>query len=307
MTTLCDWSGDVPKTKTTTADHPPEPSPLPPWHEVEDLVAGLDVSAETKYLLERVRRYTNPRKHFAWVSQQTLAREMSVSLSTVGRAFAEAKRLGVIAVRRVRTGKLPSDQHNEFWLVPPRMRDLQRTAPGEQPSPVTCDTNDGKSEHTPAVTCDTSLNTGQKKYEHTSNGAGTHVTGDVGSTKYFKNARKQKADERNRPPYAEANRKADDCVPSVRRSERTKDEAAKILHARGHDPNFVAKVLKLIRKKARNEPATSRYYIASFDAEAIDDWKCRVDLDFVHETVETAHAEGRRARDVLRERLANEP
>jgi hypothetical protein len=96
------------------------------WFDVEHLIAGLDAPAALKYLLSLVHLHTNRRKGYAWAAQTYLAHEMSVSLPTVERLFRKAAAMGVVGVRRVRTGKLPQDQHNEYWLIPDRMKQLQR-------------------------------------------------------------------------------------------------------------------------------------------------------------------------------------
>jgi hypothetical protein len=147
---------------------------LSKWYDIEDLIAGLDAPVLVKYLLERIRRRTNPRKRFAWVSQKSLAWDMGVSRPTVERAFAQAKTMGVVGVRRVRTGKNPTDQHNEFWIIPERMKQLQRP-----PLPPETDT-----EHPSPVMGDTNVS----NLEHPSNRARTSITSDGGSTKYFKTA-----------------------------------------------------------------------------------------------------------------------
>ncbi|SRR6266436_1449428 len=105
------------------------------WWYVESLIAGLNASPTRKYLLTLVHRHTHTRKGFAWADQKTLAHEMGVDLSTVKRAFRWGKKIGVIIVRRIRTGKGHSDQYNEYWLYIPRLKELQRTE--EHPAPVT--------------------------------------------------------------------------------------------------------------------------------------------------------------------------
>jgi hypothetical protein len=114
------------------------------WWYVQQLIANLDAGSDApgtlKHLLTLVHRHTNSKLGYAWASQQTIAREMSCSVPTVERAFAKAKRMGVLAIRRVRTGKNPKDQHNEFWLLIPRLKELQ--LPHQHPSPVMADADE---------------------------------------------------------------------------------------------------------------------------------------------------------------------
>jgi hypothetical protein len=96
------------------------------WWFVQGLIAGLDATPTQKYLLTLIHLHTNARKNYAWMSQESLAREMCTDLSTVKRAFRWGKQLGVIGVRRVRTGKGKDDQYNEYWLELERLKELQR-------------------------------------------------------------------------------------------------------------------------------------------------------------------------------------
>ncbi len=113
------------------------------WYETEHLVAGLNVSLPMKYMLTLINLNTNSKKRCAWLSQRSLASKMGVSVATVERLFKQAKAMGIVGVRRVRTGKGQADQHNEYWLVHERMAQLQRTPlPPEDPSPVSGDTPD---------------------------------------------------------------------------------------------------------------------------------------------------------------------
>jgi hypothetical protein len=96
------------------------------WWWVERLIAGLDATPTQKYLLTLIHLHSNSRKGFAWASQETLAHELCTDPSTVKRVFRWGKQLGVIGVRRVRTGKGKDDQYNEYWLEPERLKELQR-------------------------------------------------------------------------------------------------------------------------------------------------------------------------------------
>jgi hypothetical protein len=107
------------------------------WWYVEGLIAGLDATPTQKYLLTLIHLHTNARKNYAWMSQESLAREMCTDLSTVERAFRWAKKIGVVGVRRIRTGKLPSDQCNTYWLEIEQLKQRQR--PPKHPAPVTGD------------------------------------------------------------------------------------------------------------------------------------------------------------------------
>jgi hypothetical protein len=112
------------------------------WWEIQDLIFGVAETAAQIKLLSLVYRYTHRKKGFAWASQETLAAEMRCDTSTVERAFSWAKNLGVIGVRRVRTGKGKADQFNEYWLELERLKELQPPAKkpkekmGEHPASV---------------------------------------------------------------------------------------------------------------------------------------------------------------------------
>jgi len=132
----------------------------PPWY-ISGLIAGIDASPTRKYLLTLIQRHTHSRKRFAWASQKALAREMGVDLRTVERAFRWAKKIGVVAVRRIRTGKHPADQHNEYCLNIERLKKLQRPLEhptrmsgdaGQHPTPMSDDRN---REHPTLVTPNT--------------------------------------------------------------------------------------------------------------------------------------------------------
>ncbi len=109
-----------------TARGPNEAQEKNPWYVLSDLIAGIETPVTVKYLLERILRYINTGKGVAWPSQKTLAEEMGVSLSTVERTVAEAKRLGVLGVGLVRTGKGKTDQFNQYWLDLARLKQLQQ-------------------------------------------------------------------------------------------------------------------------------------------------------------------------------------
>ena len=123
----------------------PRPSSGPPdshaykWYEVGHLIAGLDAPPNVRHLLHVAQLHWNAKKRCAWASQETLAEEMGVSLATAKRAFRKAKNLGVLGVRRIRTGKGHADQFNEYWTVPERMAQLQRPPrpPKKEPSSTT--------------------------------------------------------------------------------------------------------------------------------------------------------------------------
>jgi hypothetical protein len=103
-----------------------------PWYRIADLIAGIDATPTQKNLLTRIQRHTHARKGFAWMSQEELAREMRVSVSTVERGFAWGKKLGVITVVPQRTGNNPADQFNHYWLNIERLKELQ--SPPEHPA-----------------------------------------------------------------------------------------------------------------------------------------------------------------------------
>jgi hypothetical protein len=132
------------------------------WWHLAKLIAGIQATPTEKYFLTLVAGHTNTRKGFAWASQETLAQEMCVDLRTVGRVFAWAKKLGVIGVRRVRTGKLPSEQHNEYQLAIERLEQLQPKKSSEHQTLMSGDTH---TEHQTPVSCVTpdisDTNTGQ--------------------------------------------------------------------------------------------------------------------------------------------------
>lgn len=104
------------------------------WWQIEHLIAGLDADRDVKCLLFLIHLHRNARRGCAWAKQETLAWEMNVSLSTLERAFRTAKKLGVLDVRRIRTGKRPDEQYNEYWIVIARVEKLQRAEP-QHPSP----------------------------------------------------------------------------------------------------------------------------------------------------------------------------
>jgi hypothetical protein len=151
------------------------------WWHIEHLIAKLDADRDVKCLLFLIHLHTNARRGCAWAKQETLAWEMNVSLSTLERAFRTAKQLGVLDVRRIRTGKRPDEQYNEYWIVIDRVEKLQRTEP-QHPSPMTGDTDehpspvkgDSEPEHPSFVT----PNTRHLSSEHPSNQTGTPVTRD---------------------------------------------------------------------------------------------------------------------------------
>ena len=95
-----------------------------PWYKVYDMISALPASVapfHLKAILRNVARHTNrnpehPKYGRAWLEQVEIAAELSCSEKTVKRAFAEAREAGLIGVDRVRHGKKPSDQHNEYWL-----------------------------------------------------------------------------------------------------------------------------------------------------------------------------------------------
>jgi Helix-turn-helix domain len=301
------------KTKSNSARHRADHSASPSlkWYEISDLIAGLDAPINVKYLLELARRHTNSRRGVAWTSQKTLAFEMSVSVDTVGRAFAQAKKMGILGSRRVRTGKNPKDQYAEYWLVPDRMKELQRTPPpdDEHTAPVTGDADEPLSEHTAPMRDDGPPNTPQIEDEHTANSVGTHRTHAAEGLQVLQEPSKAGRADKNHPPLENgANPKPDDCVTaSPRRNERIKTRAQTTLEKRGHDPAFVTQVLNLIQKRARKTnttPATANYYVTAFDGESFEDWTVLLKIDLTHEVVETAAATGKSAADVLLERLS---
>ena len=53
----------------------------------------------------------------AGASQVELARKMSKSRATAQRAFYTAQKAGVVANKRIRTGKGKTDQYNEYSIV----------------------------------------------------------------------------------------------------------------------------------------------------------------------------------------------
>lgn len=150
------------------------------WWYVEQLVVGMDATPTRKYFLTLVHLHQNRKTGVAWASQETLAREMCVDLSTVERCFRWAKQIGVVYVRAVRTGKRPSDQHNEYFQKIERLKEFQR--PPEHPASMQ---GEGR-EHPAAMPGDTTAQhpapmpaiTLHFEQEHPANGArtpGTHA------------------------------------------------------------------------------------------------------------------------------------
>jgi hypothetical protein len=127
-----------------------------PWY-IAGLIAGIDATPTLRYFLTLIQRHTNSRKGFAWASQETLAHEMGVHVSTVERAFQWAKRIGIVGVRRIRTGKGKEDQYNEYWLNVERLKELQR--PAKHPA----STPGGTDKHPASAT-------GASKAEHPASG-----------------------------------------------------------------------------------------------------------------------------------------
>jgi hypothetical protein len=103
------------------------------WWYVAQLIAGIDASPTQKYFLTLIQTHTNKRRRYAWASQRSLAAEMGTDVSTVNRSFRWGKQLGVVGVRRVRTGKGKMDQYNEYWIVTERLKELQRPRPTDAP------------------------------------------------------------------------------------------------------------------------------------------------------------------------------
>jgi hypothetical protein len=125
------------------------------WWEIADLIAALDagpaeLAPMRKCLLFLIQRHTHSKQGYAWASQATLAKEMGVSLSTVERAFRWAKETGVVTVKRVRRGKRPADQHNEYTLNIGHMKELRRTT--KHPAVVTVDKPESEPEHPASMT-----------------------------------------------------------------------------------------------------------------------------------------------------------
>jgi len=162
-------------TVTGKTNQPQAKTETAPWYVVGDFIAGVDagppdLAPTRKYLLTLIHRHTHARQGFAWTSQKTLAREMGVGLRTVSRAFQWAKQLGIVTVRRVRTGKGKADQYNEYWLNLVRLKELQR--PAEHPSPESY----AESEHMSPMT-------GASGGEHTTPKPEAHDT-NKGSTRH---------------------------------------------------------------------------------------------------------------------------
>ncbi len=267
---------------------------------------------------------------------------MCVSRFTVMRAFAQAEAMGVIRIESVRHGKRPQDQHNEYNLIPEKMREHQRLPRAKHVAPVLQDVGTTNTEHVAPVQH-------VSDSEHVANRKRTRCTRATGSTnksmgpnvaiagsppatatptptptptakatptasKYEKEeasiaaANRGSSDaelghtrtQNHRPPYVSANSK------SSRRDEQIKTQARSILGKRGHDPEFISRVLNLIQKRARTAPVSPHYYVTAFDSESFEDWHTFLKLDLVHQTVEHATATGRTATDVLRERLSPE-
>lgn len=115
----------------------------------------------------------------------------------------------------------------------------------------------------------------------------------------------------NREERAKNNNHPDDAaVPIIRTNRRPNGRQTKIqaegraiLVNRGLEPEFASAVIDIIRKRARTEPVTAKYYVSSFDNESLNDWKAWVKIGVVHDAVETAAREGRTAPEVLRERF----
>jgi hypothetical protein len=91
---------------------------------------------------------------------------------------------------------------------------------------------------------------------------------------------------------------------SAAREDRIKTRAQTILVERGHELPFVGQVLEIIRARARTTPASSAYYIRSFDAETPEDWHVWIKINIVRKAIEIADRTGRKTADVLRELMA---
>jgi hypothetical protein len=120
---------------------------------IHDCITRIDAPTHVKYLLELIRRHSET-KGFAYAGQAMLAWEMNVSRRTMQRAWLWAVAHKLVIVRRVRTGRRPDQQHNEYWIDLDRLKELRRTGcppRDEQASPMAHDT----SEHAPPVAHDT--------------------------------------------------------------------------------------------------------------------------------------------------------
>ena len=109
------------------------------YYEVLELIESVDAPSAVKLLLYVAYRHHNFKKGCAWVKQANVADRTGLSLRAVERAFAWAFKNGVLAKRRVMTGKHPSEQYNEYWIDFNRLKELQNARP-----------NGGSSEVSPA-------------------------------------------------------------------------------------------------------------------------------------------------------------
>ena len=162
------------KSKTDTAR-----AHIRPWYEAARLIAGIDGDPNLKYLLTLVHGHTNHAKGYAWASQETLAEEMGVSLSTFERAWREAKSRGLVGVRRIR--EKTDKQYNHYWLDFARLKQSQ--AKREHPSPVKdAPTSEHPSKQPRApFTGERSTRQNDPKAPFTSEGEGSDLGFDLGS------------------------------------------------------------------------------------------------------------------------------
>ena len=236
------------------------------WWYVENLIAGLDATPTEKYLLTRVHLHINRKSGRAWASQKTLAVEASTDLRTVERFFAKMKRLGAVQVHRIRTGKSPSDQYNEYWLDVERLCELQRPAKhpslvrgasgatepkteSDHPTPMSGDTHEHPTPMSP--------NTRQIAQEHPTNHArtpDTHV-GEVFEVKQLES--KAKKIESSSSSAAASKPDRSDAAPKPKSDD---DDSALLNHSpenlkienlyRNH-PNFVEVCSHLVLTRAK--------------------------------------------------------
>jgi hypothetical protein len=103
------------------------------WYVEEDLINDSSLPGTVKHLLLVIHKSINLKKQVCWLSQAELARKMSKSRATAQRAFYTAQDAGVIANKRIRTGKGKTDQHNEYSIVWERLHELGTNHPDGEP------------------------------------------------------------------------------------------------------------------------------------------------------------------------------
>jgi plasmid maintenance system antidote protein VapI len=247
------------------------------WYEVFHLVEKLSAPSPVKHLLITIYAHTNHRKGFSWLSQEKIADAMGVTSRTVQRAFRDAQRLGVVSVRRIRTGKNPKDQYNEFWLNLDKICELT-TRHNDACSNETTRHNDAHLGHRTHDKFD---------IEHTTNRARTH---DIKSYKVVSNSGNKEAGSKGGLSARSAKKikvsvssglcdepdDADDApnlfpkftseTPNIRA------EAFRVISAEFPElsTDVIHAVFDAILARARSTPRSANFLVSAFRAEAAD-------------------------------------